>query len=83
MTTGGIRQGIVHILRREHVAKGIKIHHEDGGISIDFHIIVSYGVNISAVAQNLVSAVSYNIKEQTSMNINKINIFIDGVRVID
>ena len=52
-------------------------------ISIDFHVIVSYGVSISAVADNLIESVKYRVEEFTGMEIEKINIFVEGVRVID
>lgn len=84
LTNGGIRQEIVQLLRKEYLTKGIKVNHiNDGEVVIDFHIIVAYGVNIATVAQNLVSAVGYNIREQLGINVNKINVYIDGVRVID
>ena len=48
-----------------------------------FHVIVSYGVSISAVADNLVNSVKYKVEEFAGMKIKQINIFVDGVRVID
>lgn len=83
MTTNGIRAGIGNILRREHITKGIKVEREDKQLVIDFHLVIAYGVNISTVAQNLLSAVTYNIKESTSLDVKRINIYIDGVKVID
>ena len=52
-------------------------------IELDFHVIVSYGVSISAVAQNLVESVSYKLESFTGMEVEKINIFVEGVKVID
>lgn len=52
-------------------------------ISIDFHVIVSYGVSISTVADNLIENVKYKVEEFTGMAVEKINIFVEGVRVID
>ena len=84
MTTSGIKDGLVQILKREHLTKGIKVEiNELGELIIDFHIIVSYGVSIATVSQNLLSNVAYNIEKYTSLKVNKINIFVDGVKVID
>lgn len=52
-------------------------------ITLDFHVIVSYGVSISTVSDNLISTVKYRVEEFTGMEIEKINIFVEGVRVID
>ncbi len=56
---------------------------EDNKITLNFHVIVSYGVSISAVTDNLISNVKYKVEEFTVMTVDKINIYIEGVRVID
>ena len=45
--------------------------------------IVAYGVNILSVSDNLMSNVKYKVEEFTGMAVEKINIFVEGVRVID
>ena len=54
-----------------------------GKLVIDFHVIVSYGVNIMAVADNLVSSVKYRVEDFTGLEVEKINVFVEGVKVID
>ena len=40
--------GLVHLLRRESMAKGVKVtYNEDGTVSIELHIIVDNGVNLT------------------------------------
>ena len=56
---------------------------EDNVITLDFHVIVSYGVNILSVSDNLMNNVKYKVEEFTGMKVDKINIFVEGVRVID
>ena len=56
---------------------------EDNHVSLSFHIIVAYGVSISAVTDNLISNVKYRVEEFSGMPVDKINIYIEGVRVID
>ena len=56
---------------------------ENNKLNLDFHVIVAYGVSIMAVADNLVDNVKYKVEEFTGLKINKINIFVEGVRVID
>ena len=50
---------------------------------LNFHVIVAYGVNILSVSDNLMSNVKYKVEEFTGMTVEKINIFVEGVRVID
>lgn len=76
--------GIVKLLTRNSITKGIKVVVEDNNvITIDLHIIVAYGVQIATVTANLVDAVKYQVESATGFNVNKINIVVEGVRVID
>ena len=84
MATVSVADGIVKLVKRENLAKGINVEvDEDNNLTIDFHVIVAYGVSISAVADNLVSNVKYQVEEITGLSVKKINIFVEGVRVID
>ena len=55
----------------------------DNKVTLEFHVIVAYGVSISAVSDNLISNVKYKVEEFTGLSIEKINILVEGVRVID
>lgn len=78
------RDGIVKLLTRDSLTKGIKVEvDENNEITIDLHIIVAFGVAISAVAENLISNVKYQVESMTGFKVKKINIFVEGVRVID
>ena len=55
----------------------------DNKLILDFHVIVAYGVSIVTVSDNLISNVKYKVEYFTGLEIEKINIFVEGVRVID
>lgn len=79
-----MKDGLVHLLKRESFTRGIQVNISDENhISLNFHIIVSYGVSISAVTENLISNVQYKVEEFSGMPVDKINVYIEGVRVID
>ena len=63
--------------------KGIAVTLNNNKLTLDFHVIVAYGVSILAVSDNLISNVKYKVEEFTGIEIEKINIFVEGVRVID
>ena len=84
MAALNVKDGFVHLLKKESLTRGIQVKiDEDNHIKINFHIIVAYGVSISAVTENLISNVKYRVEEFTGMPVDKINIYIEGVRVID
>ena len=76
-----VKDGLVKLLKRESMTKGVGVTvNEDNQITIDFHIITVYGISI---ADNLMNNVKYKVEEFTGMKVEKINIFVEGVRVID
>lgn len=83
MAAVNVKDGLAKLLRKESLNRGVTVTVEDNKITVDFHIIVSYGVSISAVADNLVSNVRYKIEEFSGLPVEKINIYVEGVRVID
>ena len=83
MAAVNMKDGLVKLLKRESLTQGISVSINDNKISLDFHVIVAYGVSISAVADNLISNVKYQVEEFTGMEIEKINIYVEGVRAID
>ena len=83
MATVNMKDGLVKLLKKDSLKHGINVTLEDNKISLDFHVIVAYGVSISAVADNLSSNVKYKVEEFTGMEIKDINVFVEGVRPID
>lgn len=83
MAAVSMKDGLVKLLKKDSLKHGINVVVEDDKLSLDFHVIVSYGVSILAVADNLVSNVKYKVEQFTGMQINQINVLVEGVRVID
>ena len=79
MAAVNMKDGLVKLLKRDYLTHGINVSvNEDNKITIDFH-----GVSISTVTDNLIETVRYKVEEFTGMEIEKINIYVEGVRVID
>ena len=78
-----VKDGLVRLLKRDSITRGISVSISNNKLILDFHVIVAYGVSILAVADNLVSNVKYKVEEFTGIEIEKINNFVEGVRVID
>ncbi len=75
--------GIVKLLMRDSLSQGVNVSLNNNTINIQLHIIIAYGVSISAVAENLISNVKYSIESGTGMKVSKIGVYVEGVRVID
>ena len=84
MAAVSMKDGLVKLLKKESLTHGIQVEiSDDNKLTINFHVIVAYGVSISTVCENLVGHVKYRVEEFTGMEVDKINIYVEGVRVID
>ena len=83
MAVRSVTDGLVHLLRRESLAKGVLVRvNDDGTISIDLHIMIDQGVNIPVLGQSIVSEVRYKVSQQTDTEVRDVNVIVDSV-VID
>ena len=78
-----VKDGMAKLLKKDSLTRGINVSLNNNRLTLDFHVIVAYGVSIIAVSDNLISSVKYKVEEFTGIQIEKINIFVEGVRVID
>ncbi|MCR4956070.1 MAG: Asp23/Gls24 family envelope stress response protein [Lachnospiraceae bacterium] len=83
MAAVNVKDGLVRLLKKDYLNHGIEVSIEDNKIKINFHVIIAYGVSIEAITDTLIHTVKYQVEEFTGMTIDKINIFVEGVRVID
>ncbi|MDO4803225.1 MAG: Asp23/Gls24 family envelope stress response protein [Lachnospiraceae bacterium] len=83
MAAISMKDGLVHLLKKDSLKYGINVKIDGNKISLVLHCIVSYGVNLTAMTDNLVESVRYKVEQFTGMTIEHIDIMIDGIRVID
>ena len=84
MASINMRDGLAKLLKGNSVSKGVTVSVVGKrAISIDFHIIVAYGVSIRTVVNNLIKTVKYQVEDYTNMKVKTINVYVEGVRVID
>lgn len=83
MASQKLQDGIFELLGREANKKGIKVNIIEEKISIDVYIVVGYGTKINEVAHNVMERVYYNVQKLTGIKIDKVNIIVQGVKVVD
>ena len=80
MAARSVRDGLYHLLRRESMAKGVRVDfHVDNTISIDLHIMVDNGVNLTAVGDAIISEVRYVVTKSTGTEVRAVNVFVDSI----
>ena len=81
MAIRSTKDGLVHLLKRESMAKGVKVYYnEDESISIELHIIVENGVNLVAVCHSIMSEVRYVVHNTTGVEVASVDVCVDSMR---
>ena len=82
MAARSVKDGLYHLLRKESVGKGVLVtFNEDSTISIDLHIVVDGGVNLSAVGASIISEVRYVVAKCTGTEVRAVNVYVDSMMI--
>ena len=76
---GGFAGGISEVFGKKNYTKGIKVDNSEKGLKIDVNIIVEYGARIPDVAYEIQNRVKKSIENMTGLNIEEVNVHIQGV----
>lgn len=66
--------------KNEQMDTGIKVVGNTDSISVELHIVVTYGMNINAIAASITEKVKYVVKEATGIEVEKVIVKIDGIK---
>ena len=69
MAYRSMTDGLVHLLRREAMSKGVKVTYNEDG------------VNIATVCRSIMSEVKYVVTKNTGVEVREINVCVDSVTV--
>ena len=74
------KEGVMQLLRRESMSKGVTvIYNDDGSISLELHIGVDHGVNMSAVSKSIINEVSYKLSRSAGVPVRRVDVYIDTI----
>jgi uncharacterized alkaline shock family protein YloU len=69
------------IARGKARALGIEIGRDrDGGVTVDLHVVVEYGLNLAEVASSVRNRVAYEVERLTGLPVRAVDVHVDAVR---
>ncbi len=77
--SGGLVGGIVEMLGRKNLAKGIKVEVGEKEAAVDLFVIMEYGVRIPDVAAQIQESVKNAVEKMTGLVVVEVNINVQGV----
>jgi uncharacterized alkaline shock family protein YloU len=80
MASQSFHEGVAELLGRESLRKGVRMRRDDGKVSFSLYVIVEAGVNITEVAHNLIDQVKYMVESSTGIEVEDVQVHVQGVR---
>ena len=77
-----LKDGFYELLKKENYARGIIVTSKDQGIVVDLYIIVGYGMKIPQIVSEVQKKVKYVLETSLDVEVDAINVYVQGVRVI-
>ena len=78
---GGFGGGIVELLGKKNLSKGVKLTVDEKNVVLELSVIAEYGAKIPAVAWELQEKVKNEVEAMTGLQVTAVNISVDGVNV--
>ena len=74
-------QGIRSLIYRKSyfLDRGVSVRNDPDGLVIELHIVVTYGLNISAVVDSIVNKVRYTMENATGLKVKTVNVYVDSM----
>jgi Uncharacterized protein conserved in bacteria len=81
MSSKRATDGLVELLKRENLGRGVKVTSDNDELIVELFIIVEYGTRISVIADNIIQKVKYTIENITGLKVKKVIVNVQDVRV--
>nr|WP_235829088.1 Asp23/Gls24 family envelope stress response protein [Christensenella intestinihominis] len=79
--SGGFVDGLVELLGRKNLSRGIKIELGQEEVAVDASIIVEYGKSIPEIAGMIQSGVKQAIESMTGLKVTEVNVRVQGLKL--
>jgi uncharacterized alkaline shock family protein YloU len=73
------RRGPLRLLTRGRQS-GVRVREADGGLALELHVVVDYGVNLAEVSAMVQSRVSYEVERHTGLTVTAVVVHVDDAR---
>ena len=83
MSSKTIKDGFATLLGRDSISRGVEIVEKGDALQVNVYVIVGYGTKISEIANNVIQRIQYNVQEYLGLQLDSINLVVQGVRMLD
>ncbi len=77
-----LKDGLNVLLKKENYSKGVIVRNKPNGLEVDLYIVISYGVKVSEVVNEIQKRVKYTLEKALNMDVLAVNIYVQGIKVV-
>ena len=81
MVSRNSTDGISELLKVNTIDRGVRVWVEDACLSVDLHIMVTYGVNLKAITESIIHKVRYCVENATGFKVKTVNVYVDAMKI--
>ena len=74
------RRGPLRLLERGGAKRGVVVRARDGGLGLEVHVVVEYGLNLAEVAAAVRSRVAYEVHRATQLDVVSVDVHVADAR---
>jgi uncharacterized alkaline shock family protein YloU len=74
------RSPVAKLPWRDRATQGVEVTSADGGVRIDLHVVVEYGLNLAEVGNSIRARVGYEVERLTKLTVAAVEVHIDDVK---
>lgn len=78
-----LKDGLAELLKQDNFSKGIVVREKGDCLELDLYVIIGYGLKISEVVVEIQKKVKYVLEKSLDVEFSSINVYVQGVRVIN
>jgi uncharacterized alkaline shock family protein YloU len=81
MTAPNVQDGIAKLLPMRRLQRGILLSFGEAGATVELHVVIESGTNLSAVSQNLADSVRYVLEHYAQITVADVLVHVEGIHV--
>ena len=79
ITAPRLRNGQAVFLPQDRLNQGVQIRVVDNQITVEVYVALEYGLRISEIAHNIMSAVKFSIEKMIGVPVTQVNVNVQGL----
>ena len=79
----GMASSYYDLLRKENYSKGIVARDGETGLILDLYVLLGYGIKMTEVLHEVQKKVKYVVESTLDVNVEAVNVYVQGVRGIE